>query len=851
MPKKNNPQVFVLGWDAADWKFITPLLDDGKLPALQRVIDAGVMGNIATIDPPLSPILWTSIATGKYGDEHGVLNFVEPSAETGKRIPISVLSRKVRAIWNILTHEGFKTHLIGWWPSYPAEPINGINVSNHFPDVNSQDSFPVWDLSESHIHPKEMFEELKELRIHPIELSWNHIAPFVPTATKEHIENPKNHELLNAIIMMLARCSSFHNVATHVLATQEWNFIGLYLDAIDKASHYFMKYHPPQQKHISDEDYALFKDVMTGFYIYHDMMLDRLLQLMKDDAYLMILSDHGFYSDHRRLETLPNDSMAPAFEHSKFGIFCLKGPGIKADERVYGSSLIDITPTLLHLFGLPVGKDMPGKVLTQSFIEPQEIKYIDTWEFKDDKNWGELDDSIKIDVWSAQEALQQLIALGYIEEMDESDEKILDQIQTENAFHSAQIKVSTGRQQEAIADLEELHAKKPDNIKFVGTLLSTHLAIGNTTEARKYLTKMREKLGTENTPQLDFLEGRVLFQEIQPRKALVFLEKAANHEVANAGFYQTLGRLFLVSKEWKKAQKVFLKAISLDTENAAAYHGLCVAYMRQKKHNDAIEAGLNAVAIKHMFPTAHYHLGEALLNAKMYDHAASAFEMALTQEPGFGLARKYLIQIYTDHVINEERKKLHQEILNNNMRPQMTIVSGLPRSGTSMMMQMLKAGGADLLVDDIRKNDENNPKGYMEYEPVKKLLTDNSWLKDQNGKTIKIILQLLTALDMSCDYKIIMMDRDLEEILSSQQKMLGKKTETLNQTLLTTFEQQKEKINNWLVGKPNIQVLHVKYKDVIADPANEAQRINIFLSDTLDESKMLEAVDKQLYRNKK
>lgn len=185
------------------------------------------------------------------------------------------------------------------------------------------------------------------------------------------------------------------------------------------------------------------------------------------------------------------------------------------------------------------------------------------------------------------------------------------------------------------------------------------------------------------------------------------------------------------------------------------------------------------------------------------------------------------------------------------MRPQMTIVSGLPRSGTSMMMQMLKAGGADLLVDNIRKNDENNPKGYMEYEPVKKLLTDNSWLRDQNGKTIKIILQLLTALDMSCDYKIIMMDRDLEEILSSQQKMLGKKTETLNQTLLTTFEQQKEKINNWLVGKPNIQVLHVKYKDVIADPANEAQRINIFLSDTLDESKMLEAVDKQLYRNKK
>lgn len=851
MSKKNNPQVFVLGWDAADWKFINPLLDSGKMPALQRVIEAGVMGNIATIDPPLSPILWTTIATGKYGDEHGVLNFVEPSTETGKRLPISVLSRKVRAIWNILTHEGYKTHLIGWWPSYPAEPINGINVSNHFPDLGSDKNYPEWPISENHIHPKEMLEELKELRIHPIELNWNHIAPFVPAATKEHLENPNNHELLNAIVLMLARCSSFHNVATHILATLEWNFIGLYLDTIDRASHYFMKYHPPQQKHISDYDFELFKDVMTGFYIYHDMMLDRLLDLMDESAHLMIVSDHGFYSDHRRLETLPKDSMAPAFEHSKYGIICLKGPGIKSDERIYGASLIDITPTLLHLFGLPVAKDMSGQVLNQSFKDMKEVKFIDTWEIKDDKNWGELDESMKIDVWSAQEALQQLIELGYIEELDESDEKLIEQIQLENSFHSAQIKISSNRHQEAIPILEELLEKKPANIKALSTLLSTHLTLGNPIEARKYLTLMRAKLGTENTPQLDFLEGRVLIQEVQPSKALVFLKKASNHEVANSGFYQTLGRVFLVCKDWKEAQKVFTKAISLDSENASAYHGLCVSYMRQKKYDKAIEAGLTAVGIRHMFPKAHYHLGEALFHAELYEHAANAFEMALTQEPGFGLARKYLIQIYTEKIKNDERRKLHQQILDKNMRPQMTIVSGLPRSGTSMMMQMLKAGGADLLVDDLRQNDENNPRGYMEYEPVKKLLTNNSWLKDQNGKTIKIILQLLTALDMTCDYKIIMMDRDLEEILKSQQKMLGKKEETLNLKLMTTFEQQKEKINGWLAGKPNIQVLYVKYSDVIEDPQHEANRINLFLSENMNEEKMVQAVDEQLYRNRK
>lgn len=847
---KKNKQVFVLGWDAADWKFISPLIDSGKMPAFQRLIEGGIIGNIATINPPLSPILWTTIATGKYGDTHGVLNFVEPSTEDGKRIPVSVLSRKVRAIWNILTHEGYKTHLIGWWPSYPAEPINGISVSNHFADpadtLNSED----WSVNETHFHPTSSQEELEELRIHPTELTWNHIEPFVLDATVEQLQDPKNHELLNAIIIMLAKCSTFHAVATHILETKEWNFIGLYLDTIDKASHHFMKFHPPQQGHIPDDEYQIFKDVMTGFYRYHDMMLDRIMDLMQDDAYLMVLSDHGFYSDHRRIAVLPKDSMAPALEHSKFGIIALKGPNIKKDERIYGASLIDVMPTLLHLFDLPVAKDMPGNVLTQAFENPGELKHIDTWEIQDGQNWGELDENIKIDIWDAQDALKQLVELGYVDELDETDEKIRDQILFENKYHSAQIKSSTGRQLEAIPILEDLLTEKREHTKILLTLLTAYLSAKQPENARLTLNKLRAIHGTEKTPQLDFLEGRVLIQETQPAEAIKMLKKAADSDVANSDFYQTLGRLFLVSKDWKEAEKIFSKAIEMDPENAAAYDGLCVALMRQKKNAKAIEAGLSAVSIRHMFPNAHYHLAEALFNEEMYDHAANAFEMALMQEPGFGLARKFLIRIYTDHIKNTDRKELHENFLKNNMRPQMTIVSGLPRSGTSMMMQMLHNGGADVLTDNLREQDINNPKGYFEFEPVKKLLKENSWLKEQNGKTIKIILQLLNALDMSCDYNIIIMKRDLGEVLLSQQKMLNKANATLNTKLMTTFEQQWEKITSWLSGKPNIKVLYVNYSDVISNPQKEAERVNLFLNEKLDVTKMIQSVDASLYRNK-
>ena len=129
MPKK----VLVIGWDAADWKVINPLMDSGQMPTLQKFVEEGVMGNIATLDPPLSPTLWTSIATGKRPFKHGIHGFVEPDPDSEKGIrPVLVTSRKGKAIWNILNQHGLRSNVIGWWPSHPAEPVNGVYVSNFY-----------------------------------------------------------------------------------------------------------------------------------------------------------------------------------------------------------------------------------------------------------------------------------------------------------------------------------------------------------------------------------------------------------------------------------------------------------------------------------------------------------------------------------------------------------------------------------------------------------------------------------------------------------------------------------------------------------------------------------------------
>ena len=123
MPK---PKVLLIGWDAADWDVINPLMESGQMPSLKKLVEQGMSGKLATLEPVFSPMLWSSIATGKLADKHGVLGFTEPDYSTGSVRPVSNHSRKTAAIWNILSQQNLKTNVVGWWPSHPAEELNGV-----------------------------------------------------------------------------------------------------------------------------------------------------------------------------------------------------------------------------------------------------------------------------------------------------------------------------------------------------------------------------------------------------------------------------------------------------------------------------------------------------------------------------------------------------------------------------------------------------------------------------------------------------------------------------------------------------------------------------------------------------
>ncbi|MFP4344706.1 MAG: sulfotransferase family protein [Anaerolineales bacterium] len=189
-------------------------------------------------------------------------------------------------------------------------------------------------------------------------------------------------------------------------------------------------------------------------------------------------------------------------------------------------------------------------------------------------------------------------------------------------------------------------------------------------------------------------------------------------------------------------------------------------------------------------------------------------------------------------------------------REPVVVVSGLPRSGTSMMMKMLEAGGLEIVTDQIRKPNEDNPKGYYEFERVKKLPEgDTGWLRDAPGKCVKIISALLLHLPTDYDYQVLFMRRKMEEILASQRKMLvrrGEATESVDDGEMgRMFEKHLAKVYAWMEEQPNLEYINVDYNRMLEEPHLLVERIDGFLDRDLDLERMEAVVDPALYRQRR
>lgn len=934
---KENQKLLLIGWDAADWKIINPLIDEGKMPNLEKLINQGVMGNLATLYPSISPMLWTSIATGKRPFKHGIHGFTEPDPHSNGIRPISSLSRRTKALWNILCQNNKRCNVIGWWPSHPAEPINGVMVSNLYQRATTPYGTP-WPMAPGTVHPEKFFRSLKEMRTHPQELETGLIMNFIPNLAR--VDQDKDRRIEN-LAKIIADCTTVCNAATAIMLHEPWDFTAVYFDAVDHFCHGFMRYHPPRLEWVDEEEFEIYNRVVEGAYIYHDILLGRLLEAAGEESTVILVSDHGFHSDHMRSRVLPHEPAGPTFEHRHYGIVVMKGAGIKKDELIFGSTLLDICPTVLTLYGLPVGEDMDGKPLANAFDAPPVIESLPSWDLIPG-NHGSHPKDIRIDPIEAKEAIKQLVDLGYIEPPDENIEKTTANTIRELQFNLACSYMDANRHLDAANILGDLFSTYPDEYRFGIQLSTCRQAMGDIKGARIVMDALleRRKMNAENARtrmreiyeshkdekpmvlgegaderlrnlnaqarlipyDMEFLMGSLLFAEGDEERALVHLKNAEKENSTKPALFVKIGDVLLRMKEFKRARKNYRRALEIDPDNAAAHLGLCRCFLPMRNFLEAADSALKAVGLLYHNPRGHFLLGRALYSMGLSKKAVEAFNVAVSQNPNFPQAHLMLSYIYKNLLKESAKAAEHRELARDaqariksirqgkaspeaqahaprfdepgDIRVQeeekaealpgfakpdlsrtLLIVSGLPRSGTSMMMQMLDAGGIPLLTDGARKPDEDNPRGYFEFNKVLRMGADQSWVSDAKGKAVKIVAQLLKTLAPIEDlkYRVIFMERRLDEVVRSQIRMLtrmGKKGADLTENeLKQVFWGQLIQIKQELSTR-GIPVLYVDYNKALKEPCETAGKINHFLGCKTDEKKMAAVIDPTLYRQR-
>jgi tetratricopeptide (TPR) repeat protein len=630
-------RLLFVAWASADWQVALPLAESGALPHLARLIDGGVMADLATVEPTLPAPLWTTLASGVPADVHGLLSCVEPASTDAIR-PVTRHSWQAPALWDHAASAGRRCIVVGWPFTHPAgTPANGAMVSDLF--CAGDEPLP------STVQPSEVWPELRQLRVRAGEMTAAELQPLVPRLDRIDLEADTRPAL---IARLLADAFSLHAVSTWLMEHHAWDLGVVCCPTLEGFSHAFMAYHPRQLAGVEQTDFDLYHRVVAGAYRIHDMMLGRLIELAGPDACVMLASDHGFHCGARRPAPHPPRSQREALRwHRAQGMLCVRGPGVRRDERIYGASVLNVVPTALAVLGLRA-PGLPGRVLDRLFERPPEASTPAAGYRAEIEATGD----------EAQPLLESYAQRGWIDvPLDGAADASLAAARVQQLV-LARVHLAARRFADASALLSQVLDRFPDDPDALTACALARLALGDLPGCRSLVE--RGERTAPAAPMWAFLTGLLLSAEGRPADALAALERVDRRTELPAGFSTELGRLYLQLDRAADAERAFQDELQADGGNAQALQGLSVAFLMQNQVSDAVEAVTAAIAWQHEYPEAHFQLALALLRQGQPLRAARSLETCLALAPGAAQPHRLLATIHERHTGNLQKADEHR-----------------------------------------------------------------------------------------------------------------------------------------------------------------------------------------------
>jgi Flp pilus assembly protein TadD len=574
------PPVIFIGLDGADWDGLDQHMTAGAMPNLRRLVSEGTRGNIETLHPALSPLIWTSMMTGVEPLKHGILDFVRFRPGTSQKEPITSDERKAPAIWNMASWAGRSVAVFGLWATYPAEPVNGLMVSDRLFTFLFREAQPpegvVWPREDeawarSVVQKAELAIDLEAVQEY---LPWLTSGDYAAaTGAQDAYSNP-----VSALRRTLVETQVYDALATAWLRQHSPDLTVLYLQGTDTIGHTFAPYAPPRQPSVPERDYARFSGVPRKYFAAIDSLIGRYRQMAESrGAVLMLASDHGFtWTEDRPTELSSNAHATAAKWHRKQGMYLLWGPAISVrDNRSESSSVLQVCSTLLALSGLPPGKDLRGPPLPG--VSARDAANVDySAHYHPPAPAPNASTTSAVD----EDTLARLRALGYIGSAESSAGRRIDPTRSAGSYNNQGLLLkATGRKDDAARAFEDALVVDPNLASAMWNLSDLLFADGQDLDRSDMLLARAFAAGLPEGPK--FLIGRAIGYQRSGRldRSMRLLETALRLKPEVAEVWLFSGRYKVEKGDCAGGVSDMEEAVRLEPANPAIYASLGLARM--------------------------------------------------------------------------------------------------------------------------------------------------------------------------------------------------------------------------------------------------------------------------------
>jgi predicted AlkP superfamily phosphohydrolase/phosphomutase/Tfp pilus assembly protein PilF len=683
-------KILVIGLDGADWQLMDPWIAQGKLPNLARLKTRSAWANLKSMQPILSPLLWTTVATGRRPEEHGVVDFLVKDPASGQRVPISSRFRKVPALWNIFTAMGLSVDVVAWWASWPAEKVTGVIVSDRVAYSLFGYQTDAESLSGA-TYPAGYLASIKGELVSDADITLEEVRAFADitavqfqerraqidqTEAKKAYADPVNH-----LTRILASTRNYQTAALNLLSEGQPDLMMIYFQGIDEVGHRFAHMMPPKMAMVSDEDYRQFHSVMEAFYRYQDRLVGELLQKADPKSLVIVLSDHGFKNGPGRpTDDPPYIEGKPGKWHRLYGVFILAGPGVKPGQ-LDTVSLLDVAPTILAASGLPVSQQMPGRVLAEAF-RPGAERDLDQERVASYDFLGTPGESTPESTAADAEMIANLRSLGYIgggggEEGGQSPGAPGGELSGDTVTYHTNLAALHLKSQNYTAAQEEVDAAlkmAPDYLPALMTQASLYMATkqpekalelykhlidtgtnepgvlsrladlyektGRTDAGIRYFETLRARRPQDGEVELGL--GKLWDSKKDVAKAESFYRQAIQKDPASPEPAARLYEILKTRGEEKSLESVAANALALN-ENSTGHHNLMGLILESKRDLAGSERELRrAVELDPDYAGVLANLGSLLARTGRTQEAIQVLTRAVDKEPGNYEARMNL-----------------------------------------------------------------------------------------------------------------------------------------------------------------------------------------------------------------